>query len=136
MQPTDPAVMAFLDAVDPPRRDEARALHALFAEATGFPARVWPGGILGYGRYAYRYESGHDGVSLATGFAPRKSEISIYIMPGYTAYGAIVATLGRHRLGKSCLYLKRLADADGEALAALIRAGLRDLARLWPVEPG
>lgn len=91
--------------------------------------------MVGYGRYHYRYKSGREGDFLATGFSPRKAAHSIYIMPGYTDFGGILARLGKHRLGKSCLYVNKLADIDLDVLAELVRAGLDDLDRLWPVNP-
>jgi hypothetical protein len=127
---------AFLANVEPAlRRAEAARLDAIFRAATGFAPRLWAGSMIGYGRYAYRYDSGHSGVSLATGFAPRKAELVIYILPGYAELQPILAELGPHRLGKSCLYLKRLAGVNEDALARLIRAGLADLSTRWTVEP-
>lgn len=130
------AVGAFLDAVEPSgKRDEARRLDAIFREVTGFEPKMWGPGIVGYGRYAYRYASGHSGEMCATGFSPRKAEHSIYILPGYQDYGDLLARLGRHRTGKSCLYVKRLSDIDEAVLRKLIRRGLEDLAKFWPVMP-
>jgi hypothetical protein len=127
---------AFLAAVEPPaRRDEAARLDAIFRRATGFGPRLWGGSMLGYGRYAYRYESGHSGVSLATGFAPRKAELVLYILPGHAGYAPILADLGPHRLGKACLYLRRLEGVNEAALDRLIRAGLADLGSRWTIEP-
>lgn len=127
---------AFLTGIEAPeRRAEAERLLAIFAEVTGFPPRIWGSSMVGFGRYAYRHYSGHSGESLATGFAPRKAELSIYILPGYAEFGDILARLGPHRLGKSCLYLKRLDRVDEGALRDLIRAGLDDLGRRWPVHP-
>ncbi len=83
--------------------------------------------MVGFGRYVYRYESGRDGESLATGFSPRKAELSIYILPGYADFSDILARLGPHRKGKPCLYLKRLSQVDESVLKELIRAGLDDL---------
>lgn len=135
-QPTDVAVADFIAAVEPPeRRAEAAELDALFRRVTGFAPRMWGPSIIGYGNYHYRYASGREGDAPATGFSPRKAELSLYIMPGYADYGAILSRLGRHRLGKSCLYLRHLADADPEVLADLIRTGLADLDRMWPVMP-
>lgn len=96
---------------------------------------LWNGGMLGYGRYDYTYETGRTGTWFATGFAPRKAKLSIYIMPGYTDFGPILDRLGKHKKGKSCLYLNKLEDADLDVLAELIRAGLSDLATRWPVHP-
>jgi hypothetical protein len=135
-KPDDSSVEAFLAAVTPPARaNEARRLVQIFAEVSGFAPRIWAGSMVGFGRYEYRYASGHSGQALATGFAPRKAELSIYIMPGYADFGGILAGLGKHRMGKSCLYLRRLEDANEDALRALIRAGLDDLAKQWPILP-
>jgi len=133
---TGAGVDAFLAAVEPPdRREDARRLDAIFREVTGFLPRMWGPSIVGYGRYAYTYDSGHSGEMCATGFSPRRAEHSIYILPGYADYGALLRDLGRHRTGKACLYVKRLADIDESVLRRLIRRGLDDLARRWPVTP-
>ncbi len=118
-----------------PRVAESRALLALFQAATGYPPRLWGGGIVGFGRYAYRYASGHGGESLATGFSPRKADISVYVMPGYDSFGEILSRLGPHRLGKACLYIRKLEAVDEQVLAELVRAGLDELARQWTVHP-
>jgi Domain of unknown function (DU1801) len=123
----------WLPTVTPERQAEAAQLLHIFTAETGFQPWLWPGGIVGFGRYAYRYASGHAGESLAAGFAPRKADLSIYIMPGDADHAVLRAGLGRHRMGKSCLYLRRLADADEARLRALIRAGLDDLMAKWPV---
>jgi Domain of unknown function (DU1801) len=125
----------WLATVDPARRVEAQDLLEVFAEATGFEPRLWGTSMVGFGRYAYRYDSGHSGESLATGFSPRTAELSIYIMPGYANFGDILSRLGPHRLGKACLYIKRLDRVDKGVLRALIMAGLEDLAKQWPVHP-
>lgn len=134
--PTKADVAAFLAGVMPePKARDALRLDRLFRDVTGFQPVMWGEAIVGYGRYHYRYKSGREGDFLATGFAPRKSALSIYIMPGYADFSDIHARLGRHKIGKSCLYVNKLADIDLEVLADLIRAGLRDLATRWPVEP-
>jgi hypothetical protein len=130
----DPA--ALLAALEPERRRaDARALDALFREVTGFAPVIWGDGILGYGRYEYTYASGRSGAFLATGFAPRKTAFSIYIMPGYAEFGDHRARLGKHTAGKACLYVKRLSEIDTAVLADLVRAGLADLGARWPVHP-
>ena len=135
-QPTGQPVQEVLEAVRPERRrQEAVALDALFRRATGYAPEMWTGGIVGYGRYDYTYASGRGGTVLATGFAPRARAISIYIMPGYADFGPILARLGPHRMGKSCLYVTALSKIDEGVLAELIAAGLRDLAARWPVRP-
>ena len=134
-QATEASVEAFLAAVEPERkRADAQALDALFRRVTGFQPRMWGEAIVGYGRYHYRYASGREGDFLATGFSPRKASLSIYIMPGYADFGDLMARLGKHKTGRSCLYVNKLADIDLEVLEELIRSGLRDLGRHWPVE--
>ena len=135
-QPTDTTPAAFIAAVEPAsKRDDARVLDQLFREVTGFQPVMWGPSIIGYGRYHYRYDSGREGEFLATGFSPRKARHSIYIMPGYADFGPILDRLGKHKMGKSCLYVNKLADIDLDVLADLIRAGLADLAKSWPVQP-
>lgn len=136
-RPTGQAIADFIASVEPPaKQEDARALDHLFRDVTGFEPVMWGPSIIGYGRYHYRYDSGREGDFLATGFSPRKARHSIYIMPGYADYGDILARLGKHKMGKSCLYVNKLADIDLEVLADLIRAGLRDLDKTWPVQPG
>lgn len=135
-QPTTVDVDAFLSAVEPERRrEDGQALNTLFKRVTGWAPVMWGPSMIGYGSYHYRYDSGREGESLATGFSPRKSNLSIYIMPGYADYSAILDRLGKHKTGKSCLYVNRLSDVDLDVLAELIQAGLDDLGRRWPVRP-
>jgi hypothetical protein len=132
---TDADVTAFLEAVGHPgRRADALALDRLFRDVTGWNPRMWGPTMVGYGQYHYVYASGREGDMLATGFSPRKSNLSIYIMPGYQDYSAILARLGKHRHGKSCLYVNKLADIDTGVLEELIRAGLEDLQAKYPVQ--
>ncbi|MEM8632175.1 MAG: DUF1801 domain-containing protein [Pseudomonadota bacterium] len=119
--------------VDPRRRAEAEALDRIFRDVTGYQPKLWSGRMFGYGQYDYTYPTGHSGTSLATGFAVAKRQITLYILPGYTAFPKITARLGKYRHGKSCFYFTRLEDADEPALRDLIRAGLDDLATRWKV---
>ena len=135
-QMTDATVDAFLSRLTPEKRaNEARVLDALFQEVTGFQPRLWGESIIGYGHYHYRYASGREGDFLATGFSPRKRAFSIYIMPGYADFDAILKRLGKHKTGRSCLYVNKLADIDTGALKELVCAGLDDLATQWPIKP-
>jgi len=120
----------------PVRRADAQTLDLLFREVTGWTPRMWGPSLIGYGQYHYSYASGREGDFLATGFSPRKASLSVYVMPGYQDYDEILAQLGKHKMGKSCLYITKLADVDLGVLRKLIRAGLDDLARLYPVGPG
>ena len=119
----------------PVRRVDGLVLDAMFRGVTGWAPRMWGPTIVGYGSYAYRYESGREGQSLATGVSPRKASQSIYVMPGYQDYSEILGRLGRYKIGKACLYVNKLADVDLDVLEELIRAGLDDLGKIWPVTP-
>lgn len=126
----------FIESVEhPTRKADALVLLDLFTRVSGYSAKMWGPSIIGFGRYHYTYDSGREGDFLATGFSPRKANMSIYIMPGYQDYGALMERLGKHKLGKSCLYVNKLADIDLEVLEELIRAGLKDLHAIWPVHP-
>ncbi|MBY6160934.1 DUF1801 domain-containing protein [Mameliella alba] len=134
--PSDVPVAEFLKTVDPVRRrEDAVQLDRLFRQVTGWEPVLWGTSIVGYGRYVYTYASGHSGQSLATGFAPRKANMVVYIMPGYADFAEILGRLGPHRLGKSCLYLGAIAKVDLDVLAELIRAGLADLGSRWDITP-
>lgn len=135
-QMTPAPVSTFLEQVEPRRRaEDSQVLNGVFQRVTGFAPRMWGTSIVGYGRYHYRYASGREGESLATGFSPRKAALSIYIMPGYADFGSLLDRLGKHKIGKSCLYVNKLDDIDIDVLSELIRAGLADLATYWPVHP-
>ncbi|MDJ0826814.1 MAG: DUF1801 domain-containing protein [Rhodobacter sp.] len=135
-KPTGADVGAFLEAVEPERRRlDGLRLDQIFREVTGWSPVMWGPSMVGYGRYHYIYKTGREGDALATGFSPRKAALSIYIMPGYADFGDLLARLGKHKHGKSCLYVNKLADIDEAVLRELIAAGLRDLATYWPVQP-
>lgn len=128
-RPTGAEVDAFLAAVDhPTRRADARRLDTIFREVTGWKPAMWGPSIVGYGSYRYRYDSGREGEMCATGFSPRKANLVLYILPGYADFSALLARLGKHRLGRSCLYINKLADVDEGVLREIIRAGVDDLA--------
>jgi hypothetical protein len=134
-QANEASVDAFLCAVEPERRRaDGLTLDALFRRVTGWNPVMWGGSIVGYGQYHYRYESGREGDFLATGFSPRKSSLSLYIMPGYQEMGDMLDRLGKHKKGKACLYLNKLSDADESVLEEIIRAGLEDLGKRYPVK--
>lgn len=94
---------------------------------------MWGPTIIGFGQYHYVYDSGREGDCNATGFSPRKANLSIYVMPGYNDYSEILGRLGKFKMGKACLYVNKLADIDLVVLEELIRAGLHDLNKQWPV---
>jgi len=133
---TDVNPVDFIAAVDhPTRRADAMALDEMFRRITGWQPRMWGPTMVGYGSYHYKYESGREGDMLATGFSPRKANLSLYVMPGYANFYGLLERLGKHKHGKACLYVNKLADIDMVVLEELVRAGLDDLKAKYPVTP-
>ena len=106
------------------RRADAEVLLDMFARITGMTAKMWGPSLIGYGAYHYKYESGREGDMLITGFSPRKANLVFYIMPGYQDLSEMLARLGKHKIGKSCLYVNKLADIDMNVLEEIIRFGV------------
>lgn len=126
----------FLDAVaDPRRREEGRALDALYRKVTGLAPKMWGPSIVGYGSYTYTYDSGRSGTMARGGFSPRKSALTVYLDTD-DASEALFAKLGPHSRGTSCLYIKRLDQVDMAVLEDLIRASWRITGERWPVSSG
>ena len=120
-KPTTASVNAFINAIDDERkREDARAVAAMMAEITDAPPKMWGSSIVGFGSYHYRYASGREGDFMETGFSPRKRALTLYIMAGFSDYEGLLARLGKFSTGKSCLYIKRLADVDETVLRELI----------------
>ena len=124
----DASVEDFINAVENPRRrDDAGKLLKLMREITGEPPEMWGSSIVGFGSYRYRYASGREGDWPITGFSPRKQNLVVYAMPGFSGVTELLARLGKHRTGKSCLYLNRLDDVDLDVLAELIRKSVAEM---------
>ena len=132
-RPTDASVEAFIDAVDHPRRrEDARTLLDLMQRVTGEQPVMWGPSIVGYGSYHYRYASGQEADWPITGFSPRKQNLSIYIMTGFEESDELLTRLGKHKTGKSCLYVNKLADVDLDVLEKLVRASVAEMKRRYP----
>ncbi len=132
-QPTDADVPAFLDAIEDERkRADALAVCALMAEVTGEPPVLWGPSIVGFGSYDYVYASGQSGSWPLAGFSPRKTALTLYVMSGFDGAEALLTRLGKHKVGKSCLYLKRLSDVDLEVLRELVTASVKTMQERWP----
>ena len=128
----DGDVDAYLDSVENPRRrDDALRVLTLMREITGEVPRMWGSSIVGFGSYHYTYASGREGDWPVVGFAPRKQNLVLYIMPGFAGYEALLARLGKHRTGKSCLYVKKLDDIDPDVLEELVRESVADMKRRY-----
>ncbi len=121
-QRNDGDVEAFLNAIpDEKKRADAFAVLELMKRATGEEPVMWGDAIVGFGAYHYRYASGREGDWFLVGFSPRKQNLTLYIMAGFDDYDALMTRLGKHKTGKSCLYINKLADVDPAALEELVR---------------
>ncbi|MBA4031875.1 MAG: hypothetical protein C0478_13430 [Planctomyces sp.] len=130
-QPTDASVKEYLAAIeDTVRREDCRWLVALMSRLTGHPARMWGPSIVGFDTYHYKYASGREGDICVVGFSSRKSEISIYLSAPGPLQESLLAQLGKHKMGKACLSVKRLSDIDTKILEQLIAASIAEVKRL------
>jgi hypothetical protein len=120
-QKTGASVAKFLASIkDETRRKDSAAVASLMKKATGLKAEMWGPAIVGFGRYHYKYDSGREGDMPLVSFSPRKSALTIYIMPGFSSFCGLMKKLGKHKAGGSCLYIKRLEDVDMRVLGELI----------------
>ena len=119
--PTRASVDTFLAGVDPKRRVDCLALRDIMQDITGAEPRMWGTSMVGFGSYHYKYASGREGDWFVAGFAPRKQDLTLYIMAGFSRYASLLKKLGKHKTGKSCLYIKRLDDVDIVTLKELIK---------------
>jgi hypothetical protein len=113
------------------QRKDCRELMALLRKVTRQPPRMWGPSIVGYGSYRYTYDSGHSGEAALTGFAIRGRELVVYLMAGDASKKALLGKLGKHRMTKSCLYFKQLADLDTSVLEQLVAGSVADLRRRY-----
>lgn len=134
---TKPGTMpvdTFLNGIDHVgRHADAIELLALMEKATGLTAEIWGDSMVGFGRYDYTYDSGHSGTWFRVGFAPRKADMVVYIMPGFAPFQHHLEKLGNHKHSKSCLYLGRLKNIDLVVLSALITDSLKLMNERYPV---
>lgn len=132
-KPTQISVEAFIDAVENPvRRDDAKEVCAMLERITGESPKMWGPSIIGFGSYHYKYDSGHEGDMCRLGFSPRKAELVLYVLtedPGQTEK---LTRLGKHKTGKSCLYIKKLADVDMAVLEEIATDALSYMNRKYP----
>lgn len=118
----DASVEAFLNSVpDEKKRQDSLAIMHLMQEVTGEAPKMWGDSIVGFGHYHYKYASGREGEWFLTGFSPRKQSLTLYIMSGFDEYDALLSKLGKHKTGKSCLYVNKLEDVDLATLRKLVQ---------------
>jgi hypothetical protein len=120
-QPTDQSVEAFLAAIpDDDKRKACTTLLRMMKQATGAKPKMWGESIVGFGTYRYVGASGRSGEWFLTGFSPRKANLTVYIIAGFTRYPELMEKLGKHKTGSSCLYINKLSDIDTAVLKELV----------------
>ena len=128
---TGASVAGHLDAIeDETRRKDCKALAQLMKKATKADPKMWGPGIVGFGSYHYKYASGHEGDSCLTGFASRKGDISVYLFPGAPGQKQLLAKLGKHKMGKGCLYIRKLAEVDLAVLEQLVASSVAEARKM------
>lgn len=131
-QPGKASVSQFINAVDDEqKRHDCKQVMTIMKQVTGKKPVMWGESIVGYGQYHYKYASGREGDWMVTGFSPRKQNLTIYIMPGFSEYQDIMDKLGKYKLGRSCLYVKKLEDIDQNLLRELIARSVQDMERIY-----
>lgn len=129
-KPTEASVADYLAAIeDDARRKDCQALVRLMTKASKQKPTMWGTAIVGFGRYHYRYDSGREGDTCLLGFASRKGDISIYGLGDFPAKEKLLGKLGKHKMGKGCLYVRRLDDVDTKVLDELFARSLAERKR-------
>lgn len=127
-QPTEVSVSDFLASIDDEqKRADSQVVAQLMEAATGEPPKMWGPSIVGYGTYHYVYASGREGDWMLTGFSPRKTALTVYLMAGVERQTELLAKLGKYKTGKSCLYIKRLSDINLDVLREMIGVSVEQI---------
>ena len=130
-KPTNVSVDRFLNQIaDETRREDCFKVAKMMQEITGEKPKMWGPSIVGFGSYHYKYASGHEGDWPIAAFSPRKQDLTLYLLPGFTDKGELMQQLGKHRTGKSCLYIKRLSDVHVPTLKKLIRESVKRMKQI------
>ncbi len=109
------------------RKADTKAVMKMLSQITGKRAKMWGPSIIGYDSYHYKYESGREGDACKIGVSPRAQNLTIYVMPGFEPYKALMKKLGKHTTGASCLYLKRLSDVNEDVLYELLERSYKEM---------
>lgn len=121
-------VEAYLNSVEnEKKRKDSFTVLKLMQEVTGEQPEMWGDSIVGFGSYHYKYESGREGDWFLTGFAPRKQNLTLYIMAGFDEYDKLLGKLGKYKTGKSCLYINKIEDVDRDVLRELVRQSVEHM---------
>jgi hypothetical protein len=127
------SVPAFLTSIkDAQVRADCRTLIAMMRAVTGSKPQLWGTGLVGFGSYHYVYASGREGDWPVTAFAPRKQNLTVYIMPGFAQYQDLLARLGPHKTAVSCLYIRRLSDVHLPTLKKIVSASVKHMKKAYP----
>lgn len=130
---TDRSVIEFIEGVDhPKKREDAYKLLDIFTETSGYEAKMWGPSIIGFGRYHYKYPTGHEGDAPLVGFSPRKAKISLYFATGDTEREQLLEKFGKHTSGKACVYINKLDDIDVDVMKELIHQSITFLQNMYP----
>ena len=134
-KPTEQPVTDFLDRIDNAQvRDDCYTLIEMMKKVTGSEPKLWGSSIIGFGKYHYKYDSGHEGDSCLTGFSPRKQNISLYVMLGIIDNQDLLKDLGKHKAAKGCLYIKKLDDVNMSILEKLVKRSVDALKKKYTVK--
>ncbi|PGT81070.1 MULTISPECIES: DUF1801 domain-containing protein [Bacillaceae] len=129
----DKSVIEYIESVESPKkREDAYKLLDIFTDVSGYQAKMWGPSIIGFGKYHYKYPTGHEGDAPLVGFSPRKAKISLYFATGDTEREKLLEKFGKHTCGKACVYINKLADIDTKFLEELISQSINFLRRTYP----
>jgi hypothetical protein len=132
-KPNKISVTDFIEKIENgQKRKDAFALLDFFTKLTEKDPVMWGPSIIGFGSYHYIYDSGREGDMLLTGFSPRKTALTVYIIAGFKEYADLLEKLGKHKTGKSCLYLKKLSDIDMNILKELVSKSMKHIKEKYP----
>ena len=136
-KPTTISVSEYIQKLEnETHRANCTALVEMMHAVTGAKPVLWGNSIIGFGEYHYQYKSGCEGDWPLTGFAARKNQLVVYIMPGFDDYADLLQKLGKHKLGKSCLYFKSLETIDPIILKQIIRDAVRVMTEKYTTKIG
>ncbi len=132
-QKTEQSPESFLNTVNPSQKQsDCFTLLKSMEEISGLKPKMWGASIIGFGDYHYKYKTGREGDFFRIGFSPRVQNLTVYIMPGFQKFENELSRLGKHKVGKSCLYIKRLSDIDEAVLGEMLVKGLEIMEEMYP----
>ena len=134
-KPTEVSVADFLAKVESEQvRDDCREIIKLMKKVTGSPPKMWGPSIIGFGQYHYKYESGHEGDMCITGFSPRKGNLTLYVLGNFPGQDDLLKKLGKCKVSKACLYVKKLEDIDMGVLEKIIKKSVDFTKKKYPAK--